>query len=114
MLPSSFENSTINKKNQIPVLNNTLFIFISIYVNKITNDEKLPQLLRVLWLGIKGADNMFDLTSSRESKMFIFISRYWYIGGMSTNSCSHRKRKGDFVKWLGRKVGSGILLLETI
>lgn len=33
---------------------------------------------------------------------------------MPTNSCGYRKRKGDFVKWLGRKVGSGILLLETI
>lgn len=33
---------------------------------------------------------------------------------MPTNSCGYRKRKGDFVKWLGRKVGSRILLLETI
>lgn len=33
---------------------------------------------------------------------------------MSTNPCGYGKRKGDFVKWIGRKVGSGVLLLETI
>lgn len=46
--------------------------------------------------------------------MFIFISRYWYIGRMFMNLCGYRKWKGDFVEWLGCKVGSGIFLMEII
>lgn len=48
----------------------TTRFYFNKYVNKITNDEKGPQLLRVLWLGITGANNirMFDLTSSRKFK----------------------------------------------
>lgn len=57
---------------------------------------------------------MFDLTSSRKFKHGFFISRYWNNGRMSTNPCGYGKRKGDFVKWIGRKDGSGVLLLETI